>query len=56
MTDFEMLERIAQKACEPMDDAADPNKTIGQWRKEMGGLISEVVLHVSARRAPNQRA
>jgi hypothetical protein len=57
MSDYELLKRIAEKACEPMSDTADGSKTIGQWRSEMGDLITEVVNHVMQReRAIKERA
>lgn len=47
--DLEMLRRIAQKWCEPLDTDTDRDKTIGQWRKELASLLSEAVTYVSSR-------
>lgn len=47
--DFEMLKRVAQKWIEPLDDEASPGKTVGEWRREVAQLMSEVVTYVSQR-------
>lgn len=48
---YALLEKIAQKAVEPMSDDADPKKTLGQCRDELLVLIQDAVSFVMARNA-----
>ncbi len=48
---YALLEKIAKKAVEPMSDNADMNKTLGQCRDELLGLIQEAVSFVMSRNA-----
>lgn len=48
---YALLEKIAEKAVEPMNDDADLNKTLGQVRKEMTALLIEAVDFVISRRS-----
>lgn len=47
--DFEMLTRIARKWSEPLTDDIAPEKTIGEWRKELAALLTEVMFYVADR-------
>lgn len=53
---FRLLERIAEKAVEPLSDDADPNKTLGECRQEMVALLMEAVDFVRARRSARSAA
>lgn len=46
---YMLLERIAQKAVEPMNENADPNKTLGECRRELLELLHEAVDFVMSR-------
>lgn len=52
--DLALLKRLAEKIVEPMCDDAPQNKTIGQWRKELGDLLYEVVEYVAVKNAQDQ--
>ncbi len=39
----ELLRRLAEKLVEPMNSEVDGKKTIGEWRKEIAALHSEVI-------------
>lgn len=46
---YALLERIAQKAVEPISEDSDPSKTLGECRDELLELIKEAVSFVMAR-------
>jgi antitoxin component of RelBE/YafQ-DinJ toxin-antitoxin module len=48
---YVLLKRIAEKAAEPMDTGSDPNKTLGECRKELTDLLFEAVQFVATRNA-----
>lgn len=53
-SDLALLKRLAEKVVEPMCDEAPQDKTIGQWRKELGDLLYEVVEYVAVKNAQKQ--
>lgn len=46
---YELLARIATSATEPLSDAADPSKTLGECRRELHALLFEAVQFVATR-------
>jgi hypothetical protein len=46
---YALLERIAEKAVEPMLDSSDPHKTLHEVRSEMSTLLFEAVQFVATR-------
>ena len=46
---YRLLKRIAEKAVEPMNEGTDPNKTVGQHRREITALLMEAVDFVMTR-------
>lgn len=51
---FKMLERIADKAAEPLIcDGENAGKTVGAWRHEMAELITEAMWYVAIQRRAN---
>ena len=47
---WQLLEKFAEKLCEPMNDKVDGNKTILDWRQDVHAMHLEIIQFVKEQR------